>query len=239
MSETSEAVWRRRTRTPALLATAVAWAAAAWLGVGRETHPDGVHRMSSVSLPMVALMVAAMMTPLIVPALRHALARSLRRRRRRAVALQVATHGAVWLVGGVYLQVVAWSLLSLLGPVLAPLTVLTTAVVWHLTPIAQKCLNQHHAHPPLAAFGPTADRDLLSFGTRHAAYCLGACWALMLLPALCGPYSFIVMLLASVWVWALALETPTQPRWCFRVPVRAGRLVASQLRTLAARTAQP
>jgi len=189
--------------------------------------------VSGVSLPMVALMVAAMMTPLVIPALRHALARSLRRRHRRVVALQVATHGVVWLVGGVCLQVVAWRLLSVLGPRLAPLTVLTAAVVWHTTPIAQKWLNRHHAHPSVAAFGLSADRDLLSFGTRHAAYCLGACWVLMLLPAVSGSYQLPVMVLASAWVWALAVETPTQSRWRFRVPLRAGRVVIGRLRTFA------
>ncbi len=88
--------------------------------------------------------------------------------------------------------------------------------------------NRHHAHPPLAAFGAAADRELLVFGTRHAADCRGACWALMLLPALSGSYQLTAMVLCSLWAWAQALETPGKPRWQLRLPVRVGRIVRSR-----------
>lgn len=244
MPDTSESAWRRRTRTPVLLVTLGVWVALVVMESGARAHQEGasdmrgmtgMHATNGVSMPMVVLMVAAMMTPLIIPAIRHGRARSLRRRRRRSVVLQVATHGVVWLVGGVVLQVVAVRLLGLLGPLVAPLVVLTAAVVWHATPIAQRWGNRHHALPPLAAFGPAADRDLVWFGTRHAAYCLGACWVLMLLPALCGGYQLAVMACASAWVWALALETPVRPGWRFRIPRSAGRAATSQLRVLGGR----
>lgn len=242
LSETAEAAWRRRTRNPALLVTACAWIATIMLAVMHRPRLDGMAGMdgmdgmagmgrSSPSMAgsmaglMAGLMVGAMMTPLVIPAVRHAAARSLRRRRRRVVALLVATHAGVWLLGGLALQAAALWLLVMVGPVAAPVTGLAVALVWHMTPMAQRCTNRHHAHPPLAAFGATADRELVSFGSRHAAQCLGACWALMLLPTLFGPYQWVAMMPSALWVWAEAVETPSQPRWRFRLPMRTGRLV--------------
>jgi predicted metal-binding membrane protein len=199
----------------------------------------GVTGPGRASLPMVALMVASMMTPLIIPVVRHALARSLRTRRRRVVALLAASHAAVWLAGGIALQAAAPGLVDLLGPVAAPVAGLVIAVAWQATPAAQRCGNQHHAHPPLAAFGVTADRELVGFGTRHAAQCLGACWPLMLLPALCGPYPLAAMALCSGWVWVQALENPSVPRWGLRAPVRAPRLVVGRWRSLTGPAAVP
>ena len=188
---------------------------------------DSIGRLS---LPMVGLMVAAMMTPLIIPALRHAAARSLPRRRRRAIVLLIVTHVVVWLTTGIALQAVAARMLTLLGPVNAPATAIAVALTWETTPTGQRWANRHHAHPPLAAFGAAADRDLLSYGTRHAVGCAGACWAVMLVPALCGPYQFPAMALSALWVWAQALEPPAQPRWRFRLPSKAARLAHRSVR---------
>src|SRR5262249_12185465 len=107
-----------------------------------------------------------------------------------------------------------------------------------MSPSAQRCANRHHAQPPLAAFGPAADLDVLAYGARHAAYCLGACWPLMLLPALCGTHQLPVMALCSAWVWVQALESPTRPRWRLWLPVRPGRLLRSRV-GLAVRFARP
>jgi predicted metal-binding membrane protein len=186
---------------------------------------------------MVALMVASMMLPLVIPAVRHVVVRSLRRRRPRAVTLLLATHAGVWLTGGIGLQLAAWWLLGVVGPVVAAVGGVAIAVVWHMSPAAQRCSNQHHVQPPLAAFGARADLDVASYGLRHAAYCLGACWTLMLLPALFGHDQLVVMAVCSGWVWVQALENPVRPRWRLWVPLRPGRLVRGHLGPLA-RTAR-
>jgi predicted metal-binding membrane protein len=102
-----------------------------------------------------------------------------------------------------------------------------------MSPAAQRCANRHHELPPLAAFGIAADLDVLAYGARHAAYCLGACWPLMLLPTLVGSHELEVMALCSAWMWAQAVENPSRPRWRLRMPVRAGRLVRVRVATLA------
>jgi hypothetical protein len=242
LSETAEAARRRRTRNPALLVTACAWIATIMLAVMHRPRlggMDGMGGMGRISPPMAGLMVVAMMTPLVIPAVRHAAARSLRRRRRRVVALLVATHAGVWLAVGIALQAAALWLLVMVGPVAAPVTGVAVALVWHMTPMAQRCTNRHHAHPPLAAFGATADRELLSFGSQHAAQCLGACWALMLLPTLFGPYQWVAMIPSALWVWAEAVETPSPPSWRFRLPLRTGRLVRRRWGFVAARVGRP
>jgi hypothetical protein len=160
---------------------------------------------------------------------RHVAARCLRRQRTRSIVTLVAVHAALWLAGGVALQVGALWVLGAFGPVAAALGGLAIVVVWEASPIAQRLRNQHHALPPLAAFGRAADRDLLVYAVEHAAVCLGACWALMLLPSLSGPYQGPVLVLCSLWVWAQALETPTSPRWRIPFPTRTGRLVKSRL----------
>jgi predicted metal-binding membrane protein len=230
MSQTAEAAWRRRTRTPALLVTACAWVAAvevaALTGPGMGgMHGPGAAVLSRAGLLSAALMVASMMTPLTIPAVRHTAVRSLRGRRWRSVTLLVLTHAGLWVLGGIGLQLVALWLLGRTGGVAAPLTGVAIALVWHMSPTAQRCGNQHHVLPPLAAFGASADGDVVSYGARHAAYCLGACWPLMLLPALCGSGQVVVMAICSAWVWAQAMENPTHPRWRLWLPRRPGRLV--------------
>jgi predicted metal-binding membrane protein len=244
MPETAEAAWRRRTRIPVLLATAAAWVAvvelSAWDGPAMQSR-EQMAQMAQMghagrgAVPTVALMVAAMMTPLLIPAARHVAARTLRRRRPRAISLLVVAHAAVWLVGGVALQVVGGQAFALLGPLAAPTAGIAVVLVWHMSPTAQRCGNRHHAQPPLAAFGTAADLDVLTYGARHAAYCLGACWPLMLLPALCGAHQLAVMALCSVWVWVQAQESPTRPRWRLWLPARPARLVRDHVAVRLAR----
>lgn len=254
---TPEARDRRRIRTPVLTVTAAAWAAilladplrsASGAGQGaallpRLTHgPHAHHAAVDTELPVLligwALMVAAMMGPLLIPALRHIHTRSLRSRRWRAMSLVMLAHAAVWTVGGIVLFVSASVLRSVTGHTgLALLLGLVAAVGWQLSPLKQHCLNRHCAHPPIASFGAAADRDALRFGGAHAAWCLGSCWALMLVPLLVTTWHTGVMLVVSVWMWVEPLDRPERPTWRVRLPLRFLRIAGITARSLPQRVA--
>jgi predicted metal-binding membrane protein len=185
-----------------------------------------------------ALMLTAMMAPLLIPALRHVRARSLRSRRLRAVSLVTVAHAAVWTVGGIVLLAVASALRSVTGqPDLAVLLGLVAALTWQLSPFKQYCLNRHCAHPPISSFGSAADRDALRFGGTHAAWCLGSCWALMLVSLLAPAWHVAVMLVVSVWMWVEPLDRPERPTWRVRLPLRFLRIAGATVRSLPQRVA--
>jgi predicted metal-binding membrane protein len=177
------------------------------------------------------LMLTAMMAPLLIPALRHVHARNLPRRRGRAMMLLIAVYAATWSVGWLILHAVATAVQAILphdGIVIA--VGLFTAVLWQLSAGKQVCLNRRHAHPPIAAFGRAADTELLRFGVMHGFWCIGSCWALMLLPLLYDDPHLIVMPIVTLWIWAEPFDTPTRPTWRLRVPVTAARILAATTR---------
>jgi predicted metal-binding membrane protein len=185
-----------------------------------------------------ALMLTAMMAPLLIPALRHVHARSLRSRRWRAVSLVTVAHAVVWTVGGIVLLAVASALRSVSGYAdLAVLLGLVAALTWQLSPLKQHCLNRHCTHPPISSFGGAADRDALRFGGTHAAWCLGSCWALMLVSLLAPSWHVAVMLVVSVWMWVEPLDRPERPTWRVRLPLRSLRIAGATVRSLPQRVA--
>jgi predicted metal-binding membrane protein len=185
-----------------------------------------------------ALMLTAMMAPLLIPALRHVRARSLRSRRWRAASLVTVAHAAVWTVAGIVLLAVASALRSVTGhAALAVLLGLVAALTWQLSPLKQYCLNRHCAHPPISSLGGAADRDALRFGGTHAAWCLGSCWALMLVSLLAPAWHVAVMLVVSVWMWVEPLDRPERPTWRVRLPLRSLRIAGATVRSLPQRVA--
>ena len=250
---TPEARGRRQIRTPVLAITAIAWAAtlavhALGSGSGHDMadltlapHSQAAHVMerhpldASAGSPLAfpagwPLMLTAMMAPLLIPALRHVYARSLPRRRWRALTLLIAVYAATWSAGGLILQTVATTMQAVQQGGVAIAFGVFTAVVWQLSPVKQRCLNRHHAHPPIAAFGRAADLDALRFGCMHALWCLGSCWALMLLPLLFGGWHLVVMAIVTLWIWAESFDTPVVPTWRIRLPVKAARIVTATAR---------
>lgn len=213
----------RRDRLMTLVALAcVCVAAWAWIGLGIGTEAPGMAgmEMPGMAMPMpwtgatFALMAAmwvvmmvAMMLPGAAPMMLTYAA--LQRHRRRA-----APHGAtllfalgylaVWAGFGVLAAALQWRLdaLALLSPAMATADTvlaggtLVAAGAWQLAPPKQGCLvrcrspveflTRHHRSGP---FG---------LGLRHGLFCLGCCWALMLLLFVGG-----VMNLA--WVGGIAL----------------------------------
>jgi predicted metal-binding membrane protein len=181
---------------------------------------------------MLGLMTASMMAPFLIEPERHGVARSLRSRRTRAVGLVVGAHLLVWTVCGVVAQVSVGLLVARVGSAPALTAALLAALVWQACPMAQRLANRHHAHPPLAAFGRAADVGLVGYGVRHAAACWGACWPVMLLPAVDGAHALAAMALGSLWIWAFALEGPARPEWRVPWPARAVRLAQARLTSL-------
>ena len=253
---TPEARQRRRIRTPVLAITAIAWAVMLAVhtrgsgsghdmdGMTMASHSPAMHAMDRhpVAAPLISpgafltewpLMLTAMMAPLVIPALRHVYARSLARRRGTALTLWTAAYAATWSAGGLILLAVAAALKAAAPQGGAALTSgIVAAMVWQLSPLKQRCLNRHHAHPPLAAFGRAADLDVLRFGCVHALWCLGSCWALMLLPLLVGGWQLVAMAVVATWIWAEPFDRPAVPAWRIRLPVKAAHIIAATARSV-------
>jgi predicted metal-binding membrane protein len=130
------------------------------------------------------LMLLAMMPPLLTEPMGHLWTRSLRRRRLRAVILFGMGYAAVWMLAGIVLvaaAIVLKTLASVAGASALALAILM-AVLWQISPGKQTCLNQCHRLPRLSAFGIAADRDCLLYGVSDGLWCVGVCWAVMLVP---------------------------------------------------------
>ena len=177
-----------------------------------------------------ALMLAAMMLPVVAAPLRHVRDRSFARRRGRAMLLFILGYFAVWMAAGVVLQLVSLTAVWFVPMPLASGLAFALAVVWQVTPAKQWCLNRCHRQPHLAAFGAAADRDAFDFGLTNGASCVGACWALMLLPLLAGHGHIFAMIAVTLFIFAERLESPAPLAWRWRGPGKALRIVAAQAR---------
>lgn len=176
-----------------------------------------------------ALMLAAMMSPLMIAPLRHVQERSFAKRRARAMLLFAAGYMAVWMAAGFGLQATA---LAARWAEPAPLVCLglatTIALLWQVSPAKQWCLNRCHSRPPLSAFGAAADRDTFGFGLANGASCVGACWALMLLPLFLVQAHLLAMVGVTLFILAERLENPAPLAWRWRGAGRALRIIAAQ-----------
>src|SRR5262245_34264267 len=177
------------------------------------------------------LMLAAMTPPLIAAPLRHVRERSFAHRRVRAMSLFVIGYWAVWMIAGMGLQVVVLAAQLAVSDALVCLVLAAAAAtLWQVSPAKQWCLNRCHRRPQLAAFGAPADRAVFSFGFSHGAACVGACWALMLLPLLAGQGHVLTMLAVMLFAFAERLEDAAPLAWRWRGPGKALRIAAAQAR---------
>ncbi|MDQ4118964.1 MAG: DUF2182 domain-containing protein [Actinomycetota bacterium] len=148
------------------------------------------------------VMMAAMMLPAITPftvGLSRLLG-DLPARRARLAALTVG-YLAVWTLAGVAALAVVegFSSLEVPGPtgVRIGAAVLLVAGIYQFTPLKRWCLVR--CRSPLALImrhGPAAsrsERGALAAGLTHGAYCLGCCWALMLVLLAAGVMSLVWM----------------------------------------------
>jgi predicted metal-binding membrane protein len=171
------------------------------------------------------MMLGAMMGPLLIAPVRHVRDRSFARRRVRAIALFIIGYAASWGLAGIALLALALAVrLAVPGSLLPSMLVLLIAIAWQMSPAKQSCLNRCDAQPTLSAFGIAADLDALRFGATHGAWCVGSCWALMLLPLLVSHDHLAAMAAVALWVFAERLNEPLPPRWCWRWPGKAVRI---------------
>jgi predicted metal-binding membrane protein len=233
--QAARVAWYAVTRLPypLLAASAVGWTLLAVaesvpslpaLCVSPATAEGAIARLSaafsatapSIVLLASAVMLLAMMPPLLAPPLLHVWRRSLARRRVRAVALFVLGYAVVWL-GAELVLVSGWLLLGGIAPATGPAPFAIAALValaWQATPLKQISLNRCHGRPPLAAFGLRAEADALRYGASHGLWCVGACWALMLLPlAASGPLHWTMMLGVMLISVVERVRAPQPARW--------------------------
>jgi predicted metal-binding membrane protein len=202
------AVMRQGAGLPLLLASLTGWfmlaavdqryplaeLCAASIGLARIWYPPigGAGEAALVLLVLASFaMVLAMMAPLLTVPMTHLWIRSLARRRLRAIALFTLAYGAVW-TAAMTLLAAASAALAALG--IGWIASLAVAALWHATPARQASLNRCHRLPRLSAFGGAADRDCLAYGFTSGLWCVGACWALMLVPMLVEVGHFLAML---------------------------------------------
>jgi len=161
------------------------------------------------------LMLVAMMAPLLQHPLLHIWQRSLARRRLSAVALFLLGYVMIWSVAGAVLAVIAARLAGTqpAGGWAAFAGALAIALLWQISPAKQVCLNRCHRQLALAAFGRRADLDALQYGLVHGVWCVGACWALMLLPLVAGSWHLPAMAVITVVLIAERTRAPQRPHW--------------------------
>jgi hypothetical protein len=77
-------------------------------------------------------------------------------------------------------------------------------------------LNRCHNHRPLAAFGIAAARDALFMGLSHGRWCVGSCWAVMLLPLLLPDAHVAAMAAVTLLMFCERMDPPATPAWRLR-----------------------
>jgi predicted metal-binding membrane protein len=143
----------------------------------------------------------------------------------------VVGYAAVWMAAGGVL-IAAMLVLTLLAPqsYLPAVAVGVIAFVWQCSPLKQRCLNRGHNHSELAAFGVAADWDALRFGLTHGVWCVGSCWALMLLPMLLRQGHFAAMAFVTFVMVSERLERPGRLSWRLRFPGKLMRILFARTR---------
>jgi predicted metal-binding membrane protein len=234
---------RARRRVPPAVAAAIAgaWAlalAAQAVGGGGRLHHDALIEgplpyWAAVALFAAAwqMMIAAMMLPSSLPLIRlFAVASSGQPRPRGAMGAFLGGYGLVWTAFGAVAFADDTVLHALVDrtpwlherPWLIAGGVLLTAGAFQFTGLKDRCLHRcrhpgafllrHYRRGPGAAF---------RLGERHGMFCLGCCWALMLMFA-AG--------VASLWwmaaLTALMVYEKSAPRGRQSVPVTGALLVA-------------
>ncbi len=182
------------------------------LDLALGTDPSGLLLAAALAW---LLMLAAMMPPLIAQPLAYLWTRSLARRRWRAIAGFAAAYAAVWLAAGIVLIALAAAIRTAADA--APLPPLVCgfllALLWQMAPAKQACLNRCHRLPALSTFGLAADLDCLRYGVAAGLWCVGACWAWMLVPLLADAAQLLLMAAIAALLVAERQAPARPPRW--------------------------
>ena len=207
-------IWRLTPQAAALLiAAAIAWVAlVAW-----STQGGSMAGTMGLELPafLVAwtVMMAAMMLPSVAP-VASLYARSISGRRALRLTLFTGGYLGVWASTGI----IAFALGALIGRLAAGDARLGTAAgviaylgcgLYQLSPLKYRCLA--HCRSPLSLFlkYSSYQGSLRDFrvGAHHGAYCLGCCWALMIVLLALGAMSVVPLLILATVVLTEKLWT--------------------------------
>ena len=181
--------------------------ASAWM---MTTHWDTVHLLLLVAM-WVAMMTAMMLpsaAPLILLFAGAARARGEEDARRKTYAIATG-YLVVWLLFSVAAAVLQRALASrsVLTPMMEPESTMAAAAIfaiagmYQLTPLKRACLRV--CRSPLAFLmqhSRSGTSGAFALGVRHGAYCLGCCWALMLLLFAGGVMNLWVVVALTAWV---------------------------------------
>ncbi|WP_322049787.1 DUF2182 domain-containing protein [Paraburkholderia bannensis] len=176
------------------------------------------------------LMIVAMMAPMTLPAIAHIQVSVFAQRRVRAILIFLAGFAAIWLIPGLAISALARALGTLTAGSYGPAALaLLIAGIWQCSPWRQGFLNRCHTHRPLAAFGLRADRDALRLGLAHGLWCIGTCWAWMLLTAMLPAWHLLLIPLISVLAFCERLDAPRPLAWQVRGLRVAVRLLQREI----------
>ncbi len=217
MATTTSAPTLRQVTLPSsllLLAAAAAWVAVLALAPDMSTVPGTMGLSFGAFVVLWALMMAAMMLPTVAP-FAALYSRTLTERRTARVSELAVGYLLVWALTGVpaYVLVRLSGELATDRPTAArvvAVAALTACGAYQLTPLKERCLA--HCRSPLGFLLHYAGyrgrlRDL-RVGVHHGAYCLGCCWALMVVLVAVGmmnPVAMVVLtavvLVEKTWAW--------------------------------------
>jgi predicted metal-binding membrane protein len=204
----------RRDAALLLIAAAGAWAATVALarGMAGMTGTMGLGLVAFV--PVWTLMMAAMMLPSVTP-VATLYARTVQGKRSARIAGLVLGYLGVWAAAGLPAFGLAWLAGWLTGrhpgaAHVAAVAVFAACGVYQLTGLKDRCLA--HCRSPLALllhYGSYRGRLRdLRVGVHHGGFCLGCCWALMVILIAVG----VMNVAAMIGLAALVLTEKTWSR---------------------------
>jgi predicted metal-binding membrane protein len=188
-----------------LILAAGAWAATLVLARGMAGMTGTMGLGLAAFVPVWTLMMAAMMLPSVTPTA-TLYAKTVRRNRAARISGLVAGYLAVWSAAGLPAYVLA-RLAGWLGAQhpgaehITALAVFAVCGIYQLSSLKNRCLA--HCRSPLGLllhYGSYRGRLRdLRVGVHHGGYCLGCCWALMVVLVAVGVMNVAAMVgLASV-----------------------------------------
>ena len=228
---------------PILAAVAAAWGAAVAVeasGIAGSLHHDSLLKGGPGFGPTLLLfllgwqvMVAAMMLPSSLPLVRMFAAASVGAPdRRAALAAFLGAYALVWSAFGLlaftgdaalHAAVAASPWLERHDWAIAP-SVLLLAGAFQFTPLKDACLRAcRHPASFLRRHYSRGARGGFMLGARHGLFCVGCCWALMLVMFAAGAVSLIWMAVLT----ALMVHEKTRPTGAQTVPVTGVVMLAA------------
>jgi predicted metal-binding membrane protein len=229
---------------PILAGIAAAWAAAIAAqvaGVAAVAHHDSLLTGAGPPLAVAALiailawqvMIAAMMLPSSLPLVRlYSRATERAPQRGRSMAAFIGGYALVWGAFGLAAFGADAAIHAAVNasPWLADHdwwiggTVLVLAGAFQFTPLKDACLDKcRHPAQFLTRYYERGPGGGFRLGARHGAFCVGCCWALMLVMFAAGAASLIWMALLTV----VMIHEKTRPAGAKAVPVTGVALLGA------------